>query len=68
MLKTNREATNFGVEVMNSEAQVNRNLVTWYKFTFAVRVLYKSVTLKLSNESERERIKCILLALRLREV
>ena len=31
-----RETTNLGVEIMNSKRQVKENLVTWYKFAFAV--------------------------------
>ena len=30
------ETTNFGVEIMNRKRQVKGNLVTWYKFAFAV--------------------------------
>ena len=32
-----RETTYLCVEIMNSKRQVKRNLVTWYKFEFAVR-------------------------------
>ena len=32
-----RETTYLCVEIMNSKRQVKLNLVTWYKFEFAVR-------------------------------
>ena len=36
MNKKLRETTNLCVEIMNSKRQVMENLVTWYKFAFAV--------------------------------
>ena len=36
MNKKLRETTNLCVEIMNSKRQVMGNLVTWYKFAFAV--------------------------------
>ena len=36
MNKKLRETTNLFVEIMNSKRQVMENLVTWYKFAFAV--------------------------------
>ena len=36
MDKKLRETTNLFVEIMNSGRQAEENLVTWYKFAFAV--------------------------------
>ena len=37
MDKELRETTNLSAEIMNSGRQAKGNLVTWYKFAFAVR-------------------------------
>ena len=37
MDKKLRETTNLSVKIVSSKRQVKGNLVTWYKFAFAVR-------------------------------